>query len=429
MVKKLKTDFKIIEDKRLNEKVYYTHHKSGLDIYIEPKQGYSSQYAIFGTKYGSIDNQFMVDGEKLTVPHGIAHYLEHKLFESEDGDAFSRFAKTGASANAYTSFDRTCYLFSSTTKFEESLEILLDFVQHPYFTKETVQKEQGIIGQEIKMYEDAPDWRVLFNLLSALYHTHPVAIDIAGTVETISHITPELLYKCYETFYNLSNMVLCVAGDVDPETIIDIADKTLKPSKEQTVSSLFDEEPNTIVKSRVEQKLSVSIPLFDIGFKDIPKEGEEGAKDEALTEILLEACFGDSSDLYQKLYNSSLINSDFSTEFFSGRSFSSVIIGGSSHNPDEVLKEVLNEIEHIKKDGLSKDDFESAKRAVYGRYTSSYDSVDNVANNLAGCRFMGIKPFDAVEAVANADYESAKKRFETLFDKNRCAMSVILPID
>lgn len=429
MVKKSMADFKVIEDKRLNEKVLYTRHKSGLDIYIAPKKGYSSQYAIFGTKYGSIDNTFMVDGEKLTVPHGIAHYLEHKLFESEDGDAFSRFAKTGASANAYTSFDRTCYLFSSTSKFLESLEILLDFVQHPYFTEKTVQKEQGIIGQEIKMYDDAPDWRVLFNLLGALYHTHPVKIDIAGTVETISHITPELLYKCYNTFYNLSNMVLCVAGDVDTDEIIKTADKVLKPAKEQTVSSLFENEPKNIVKSRVEQKLSVSIPLFDIGFKDEPSEGHEGAVREALTEILLEAVFGDSSPLYRRLYDKGLINSDFSTEYFSGRSFASVIIGGTSHDPETVEKEVLREVENLKKLGLPKEAFESAKRAVYGRYTSLYDSVENVANSLAGCRFQNVKPFDTIEAAANADYNSAAERFNALFDNDHCAMSIILPIE
>lgn len=423
------TDFKVIKDEHLNEEVLYTRHESGLDIYIAPKKGYSSQYAIFGTKYGSIDNKFMVDGELLTVPHGIAHYLEHKLFESEDGDAFTRFAKTGASANAYTSFDRTCYLFSSTTEFLSSLEILLDFVQHPYFTEKTVAKEQGIIGQEIKMYEDAPDWRVLFNLLGALYHNHPVKIDIAGTVESISHITPELLYKCYNTFYNLGNMVLCIAGDVDPEEVIKVADKTLKPAKKQEVSSVFDDEPESIVKPRVEQKLSVSIPLFDIGFKDKPSDGHEGAVNEVLTEILLEAVFGDSSPLYRHLYDNGLINSDFSTEYFSGRSFASVIIGGTSHDPDAVLSSVLSELDGIKENGLSKESFEAAKRAVFGRYTALYDSVDNVANSLAGCRFMNIKPFETLEAVAAADYESASERFNTLFDKKRSAMSVINPLE
>jgi predicted Zn-dependent peptidase len=233
-------DFEIIESKKLHVKVIYQKHPTGLDIYVAPKSGYSSQYAIFGTKYGSIDNLFK-EGEKSTaVPEGIAHFLEHKLFESEDGDTFSRFAKTGASANAYTSFDRTCYLFSCTSEFRASLEILLDFVQKPYFTKKTVQKEQGIIGQEIKMYDDDPNWQVFFGLLRSLYHAHPVKTDIAGTAQSIAQITPELLYKCYQSFYNLNNMVLCVAGDVDPSLVLEVADTLLKPAPALAVQSIFE---------------------------------------------------------------------------------------------------------------------------------------------------------------------------------------------
>ena len=210
-----------ITGKRVGDTYYKLEHPSGLTVFIYPKENSNSTYAVFGTKYGSVDNQFRRSDEDTvhTVPEGIAHFLEHKLFESEDGDAFARYAKTGASANAYTSFDMTCYLFSCTENVEASLEILLDFVQSPYFTEQTVQKEQGIIGQEIRMYDDDPQWRVMFNLLGALYHTHPVKIDIAGTVESISHITPELLYQCYHTFYDLHNMALCVAGNIDKETV------------------------------------------------------------------------------------------------------------------------------------------------------------------------------------------------------------------
>lgn len=422
------TDFQEIISDRINEKILYTRHKSGLDIYIAPKKGYSSQYAIFGTKYGSIDNRFRFEGEDITVPEGIAHYLEHKLFESEDGDAFSRYAKTGASANAYTSFDKTCYLFSSTSKFKESLEILLDFVQHPYFTEQTVQKEQGIIGQEIKMYDDAPDWRVLFNLLAALYHTHPVKIDIAGTVESISHITPELLYKCYGAFYNLSNMILCVSGDISPNDVIEVADRIIKNTEIKHVESMFENEPDTIVKPRVEQQLSVSIPLFNFGFKDKPAIGKNAAQNEALTDIILEVVCGDASPLYRRLYDSGLINADFSMQYFSGRSFASVIVGGESHKPDEVLSEFLNETERLKNEGMDKGDFEAAKRSVYGRLAASFDSVDNIANNIASCRFMDYQPFDTIDAVANADYNIAQERLSKIFSKERCALSVISPI-
>lgn len=421
-------DFKLIESKRLNEKVLYTRHKSGLDIFIAQKPGYSSQYAIFGTKYGSIDNTFTVDGKTLTVPEGIAHYLEHKLFESEDGDAFSRYAQTGASANAYTSFDRTCYLFSSTSKFTESLEILLDFVQHPYFTPQTVEKEQGIIGQEIKMYDDDPGWKVMFNLLGALYHTHPVKIDIAGTVESISHITADLLYKCYDSFYNLSNMVLCVAGNVSPDDVIAVADRILKDAKPQQVKSIFETEPSTIVKPRVEQQLSVSVPLFNIGFKDEPSQGREAAKKEALCDILLEIVCGEASPLYRKLYDSGLINADFSMQYFSGRSFASTIIGGESHDPDAVFSEFLKETARLAKDGIPQEDFEAAKRTIYGRMVEYYDSVENVANYIAGCHFKNMGPFDTIEAIANAGLDDAQEHLKTFFAPEKCALSVISPI-
>ena len=203
-------NFTEITNERFGEKYYKLNHKSGLDIIICPKKDFNSSYALIGTHFGSINSKFIHNGKKVTVPDGTAHYLEHKLFESEEGDAFTLYAKTGASANAYTSFDVTCYLFSCTDKFDESLEILFDLIQSPYFTPETVAKEQGIIGQEIKMYQDSPEWKVTMNLLQALYHNHPINIDIAGTVETIAEITPEILYECYNSYYNLNNMVLCI---------------------------------------------------------------------------------------------------------------------------------------------------------------------------------------------------------------------------
>lgn len=421
-------DFREIKSERLNEKVFYTRHKSGLDIYIAPKEGYSSQYAIFGTKYGSIDNRFKFNGEEITVPEGIAHYLEHKLFESEDGDAFSRYAATGASANAATSFDKTYYLFSSTSRFKESFEILLDFVQHPYFTEQTVKKEQGIIGQEIRMYDDTPDWRVFFNLLSALYHTHPVKIDIAGTVESISHITPELLYKCYEAFYNLGNMILCVSGNIDPDDVMEVVNRMVKGNQPKQVESIFESEPETIVKKRVEQQLSVSVPIFNFGFKDKPASGRNAARNEALTDIILEAICGDASPLYRRLYDDGLINADFSSQFFNGRSFASVIIGGESHNPDKVMEEFIKEIDRTKKEGIPRSSFETAKRAIYGRLAAAFDSVDYVANNIMSSAFMGYQPFDVIDEVANADYNMTQERFSEIFSDDRCALSVISPI-
>ena len=219
-------------DPKSGERCVRIDHPSGLPIFVCPKPGYQSAYAVFAVKYGSVDTTFVEDGREVEVPEGIAHYLEHKLFENEDCDAFERYAHTGASANAYTSFERTAYLFNCTGRLEESLEILLDFVQRPYFTEETVRKEQGIIGQEIRMCEDSPNRRVLFNLLKALYQNCPVRVDIAGTVESIAEITPELLYSCYRSFYNLRNMVLVVAGNVDTDTVLRVADRVLIPAPE-----------------------------------------------------------------------------------------------------------------------------------------------------------------------------------------------------
>lgn len=421
-------DLELIESKRLHEKIYYTRHPSGLDLFVSPKKGYSSQYAVFGTKYGSIDNCFEFGGETVRVPEGIAHFLEHKLFESEDGNAFSRYAKTGANANAYTSFDRTCYLFSATSNFYESFEILLDFVQNPYFTEQTVQKEQGIIGQEIKMYEDDPGWRVFFNLLSALYHTHPVKIDIAGTAGSIAQITSDLLYKCYRAFYNLNNMVLCVAGDVDPERILKTADRLLKTPAPSKVRSIFDPEPDTIVKQRVEQKLSVSVPLFCFGFKGSPAEGAEAARAEAESSILLEILGGDASGFYRRLYDKGLINSSFGLQYFSGRSFASTVVSGESRQPELVMEEFLKEVKRLKSEGIPSEEFEMAKKAYYGRLASHFDSVDNVANGIIGSHFTGMGPFEIVEAAARVTPENVAKRLANTFSEEKAALSVINPL-
>ena len=217
----------LIKNHLLKEEYYEIDHESGLKIFVMEKPDYNGAYALFGTKYGSVDTCFKLENEDsfTSVPEGIAHFLEHKLFESEELDAFERFAETGANANAYTSFDRTCYLFQCSGEFEKNLEILLDFVKAPYFTEETVKKEQGIIGQEIKMYDDSASWRVLFGILEGLYHNHTVKDDIAGTVESIAQITPEMLYKCAEAFYSPSEMVLSVAGNITEQQLIDAVER------------------------------------------------------------------------------------------------------------------------------------------------------------------------------------------------------------
>lgn len=421
---------KEIKSERAGERYFEIRHPSGLKILIYPKEKNSSTYAIFGTKYGSIDNCFRVAGESgpHRVPNGIAHYLEHKLFESEDGDAFARYAKTGASANAYTSFDMTCYLFSCTANVYDSLEILLDFVQSPYFTEQTVQKEQGIIGQEIRMYDDDPQWRVLFNLLGALYHTHPVKIDIAGTTESIAKITPELLYQCYGTFYNLNNMILCIAGNVEPERVLSLCDKMLKPSKPVDVERIFEPEPDGIVKERVEQKLAVAVPLFELGFKESAAGGRATAKQLAETEILLEAISSPASPLFRRLLDAGLINeATFGHEYFEGPGFASVIFSGESKDPDAVAKEIRGEIVKIRREGLDARAFERAKRSVYGRNIAALNNVGSIVNSLVSLTFAGRELFEYIDAAAGADLDSVLDRFRTQLKPEASALSVVLP--
>lgn len=410
--------------------VYYTAtHKTGLRIFVYPKEGYASTYAIFGTAYGSVDTTFRRSDEKElhTVPEGIAHFLEHKLFESEDGDAFSRYAKTGANANAYTSFDKTCYLFSCTENFQSSLEILLDFVQSPYFTAQTVQKEQGIIGQEIRMYDDDPEWRVMFNLLGALYHNNPVKIDIAGTVESIAKITDKLLYQCYRTFYSLNNMVLCVVGKVDPQEVFDLADRMLKPGEDFKVIKSFPEEPRSVVKTYVEQRFPISVPMFQLGFKEEAPAGRRSAKELADTQILLELLASESSPLYRRLLDAGLINSTFGYEYFELPGCASVLFGGESIDPQKVAEEIKKEVASLRKNGIAQEDFERARRAVYGRAIASLGSVESVCNNLVECAFSGRSIEDAIHAAAQTTKEDVQNRLMQQLLPEYAALSVVLP--
>lgn len=419
-------DIKEIKSAALSEKYYKIKHDSGLTIYVYPKEGYSSTYAIFGTRYGSINNTFKVDGgEVVKVPDGIAHYLEHKLFESEDGDAFSRYAKTGANANAYTSFDKTCYLFSCTDNFEESLEILLDFVQSPYFTKETVAKEQGIIGQEIKMYDDSPAWRVMFNMLMNMYKNHPVRIDIAGTVESIAEITPEYLYTCYNTYYNLNNMVLCVAGNVEVDTVLSIADKMLKKSQYHEIENIFEEEPDGVLAPYVEQKLPVGLPLFNLGFKEKAGDKRVDEKTLAYSEILLFLIASSTSVLYRKMMDENLINASFSYEFFEGEGFLGTIFSGESRAPEKVSETIKQYIEELKVKGIDSEEFEIAKRATYGDAISALNSTDHIANILTDFDFSDRELYTYIDAIANATIEDITERLSTMLDTEKTTLSVI----
>lgn len=419
-------------DKISAETLYYKKHPSGLSIYIMPRAGYKSSYAIFGTRYGSVDSKFIVPGEdKITqVPDGIAHYLEHKMFDQPDGtNVFDKFSRLGGNANAFTSFNMTAYLFSSTNHFFENLKTLLDYVQSPYFTEESVQKEQGIIGQEIKMYDDNAPWRVFFNLLGCLYQNHPVKLDIAGTVESISHIDHELLYKCYNTFYNLSNMAIFVTGDFDAEEALDVIESGIKRNEPflEKIERIYPQEPAEIAKSYVEQSISVAQPLFMMGWKDtdVGYGGERLLKKEIEMDILCQMLFSKSTKLYNRLYSEGLINNSFSVEYNPQISYAFTAIEGESPNPKKVFEEILDELD---KTELNREDFNRAKKVCWGDYIRSFNDIEGYAHTFLTECFVDVDYFDYANVFETVTFEDVKSRFKNHFIRQRAALSVINPI-
>ncbi len=420
--------FQHFEYKPADEKCTVATHSSGLKVYLCEKKDFSANYAIFGTHYGSIDTEFSVgNGEMITVPEGIAHFLEHKLFEGKDGeDAFTKYATTGASANAYTSFDRTCYLFKCSDKFYDNLDILLNFVSSPYFTPETVEKEQGIIGQEIRMYDDSPGWCVLFNLLRALYVNHPVRIDIAGTVGSIAEITDKTLYDCYNTFYNPSNMFLCVCGNFDTQKVLKMVENTVKADKGDVINRGISNEPDSLVTDYTEQKMPVSMPLFVVGVKDNTVKYNHSVEHIITSELLLETVAGKISPLYDRLLKEGLIGSGFGSEFFHGHGYSALLFEGESKDPLKVKEAIVEEISKIAQNGVDEQLFEDARRKLYGHEIRIYNDVEDTVSSLVDCVMDGYPPFARLEALKNATPKDVTARAKSL-DLKLTALSVIKP--
>ncbi|MBQ7225364.1 MAG: insulinase family protein [Clostridia bacterium] len=427
-------EYKVKENQMLGEKNYSFKHKSGLEVFVFPKK-MTTSYAILATRYGAVDNKFKLDtdSEFTCVPDGIAHFLEHKLFECEGGiDAFELFAKTGASANAYTSNTMTGYLFSCTENFYESLEILLDFVTHPYFTEKTVQKEQGIIAQEIKMYEDNPGARLHKELMKALYKKNKMRIDVAGTVESIGKITAEILYKCYNTFYNLNNMTLSICGDVDVSMVEQACDRMLTEAPKITVIRDTEDrdEPKEVNQKRVYCELDVSKPIFAIGIKDtdIPCNPSERMKKAYAMEILDEILFSQSSAFYNELYEENLIAQDLSSGCELAKGYSFNVISSESSDPEQVYNRFVAYIEETKKNGIDKTAFELAKRTVYASNIKSFDSTEDIANNFIFNHFDGADLLDAPEIIETIDAEYVTGLLNDCFKEEYYAMSVVNPI-
>lgn len=428
-------DIKVYENEKLKEKLYYKKMDSGLEVYFIPKKGYTRQYAIFATDYGSIDNVFVPIGEKepIEVPQGIAHFLEHKLFESPEHNLFEKFSKLGADVNAYTNFNQTAYLFSSTENFYDCLSLLIDFVQSPYFTDENVDKEKGIIAQEINMYMDDPGWRVFFNCLQAMYNTHPVKIDIAGTIESIQKINKELLYKCYNTFYHPTNMVLFVTGDLSFEGIIKVVEKSQKNNYKniEEIKRILPTEDKKINKKIIEENMMTSEPIFHIGIKDleIGLTGEKLVKKNLTTNIILDILFGSSSTFYNDLYEEGLINSSFGGYYTGKESYGHSLIVGESKEPKKVYERVL---ELIKKDAesvLSEKDFIRIKNKAIGEFLMGLNSIEFIANNFIDLYFSDFLLIDYLSLLEKIEYKDIVERFNSHFIEENVVLSIINPLE
>ncbi|MCG3649108.1 insulinase family protein [Clostridioides difficile] len=425
---------KIVND-ILKEEVYYEKLQNGLDVYFMPKRGFMKKYAILATNYGSNDLEFVPIGEdkKIRVNEGIAHFLEHKMFEQPDGgDAFDKFSKLGVNANAFTNFTMTAYLFSATENFYESLEHLIDYVQTPYFTDENVEKEKGIIAQEIKMYNDDPDWNVYFNCLKAMYVNYPARIDIAGTVDSIYKITKEELYKCYNTFYNPGNMALFVVGDLDVEKVIDVTKKSnnYKVDKlSKSIERFYPEEPEGVKEKEVIEKFHISMPMFNIGFKDsnVGLKGKELLRKEIVTDILVGMLFKKGSKLYEDLYMQGLINENFGAGFSSQVDYAFSIIAGDSKEPKKVKEIILDYIEKSKKEGLSKEEFERTKKKKIGSFIKCFDSINFIGNSFISYVFKDINLLEYLDVIKDITFEEVEERLKEHFKEEYCVISIVEP--
>ncbi|MBQ9270398.1 MAG: insulinase family protein [Oscillospiraceae bacterium] len=415
---------------RLDLTVFSDTLSNGLRLYVIPKRGFSKKYAFFATNYGSLDTSFSVGGRKIRSADGIAHYLEHKMFDTEDGHALQAMSATGASPNAFTSYSITAYHFESTDSFAENLRLLLSFVSVPYFTDETVEKERGIISQEIRMYEDSPGSRLGENLYRAMYRNHPLRVNIAGTVDSIQQIDPQMLYTCHHAFYDPSNMVLCVAADVDPEMIRTIAEEILPPSSGQIPERDYGEpEPSRPDRPRIEQNMEVSMPMFALAFKcpEIP-EGQERLRQELLGDLASEILCGDSSPLYQKLYEQGLIDSGFGVGYECIKGMPNVSFAGDSDEPETVMEEILREAERISREGVDPALFDRVRRASLGQRIRGLDSFDGVCYRLTGSYFDGSDYFLFPECYDTITPEDVRLFIAEHIVSEQAVLSLILPV-
>ncbi len=399
-------------------------HKSGLEIYVV-KKDYATSYALFGTKYGSYDNGFMLETDKdfTRVPLGIAHFLEHKMFEDESGiDSFELYARTGADANAFTSTNMTAYIFSSTSEFNESLKILLKMVTSPFFTSENVKKEQGIIAEEIKMCEDRPGDALYYGLNKALYKDNPIRFPIAGTVDSIMQITPELLYKCYDVFYQMSNMVLCISGDVNVDEILKIADEILPVKETKNIIRENLPEQEEVYKYRHTEHMEVSKPLFKIGVKHIANEGENSM----LGSLFCETFFSTSGKFYNELIEKNLITS-YNSYFEHSNVADYLSVSGTADDPNEIFMHFENFANSILETGIDEQSFFRAKRVLYAETIKTFESSSNIAESIFYFLVNGDDFMSSAEELDKITKEDLWNFTKKLLTPSHFAMSTVYP--
>ncbi|MEH6904944.1 EF-P 5-aminopentanol modification-associated protein YfmH [Neobacillus drentensis] len=420
---------------QLQEELFHEKLSNGLNVYILPKKGFNKTFATFTTKYGSVDNTFVPLGkdEFVKVPDGIAHFLEHKLFEKEDGDVFQQFSRQGASANAFTSFTRTAYLFSSTSDVEKNLETLIDFVQEPYFSEKTVEKEKGIIGQEITMYDDNADWRLYFGLIQNLYQNHPVKIDIAGTIESISHITKDWLYECYNTFYHPSNMLLFIVGPVDPESFMNQVKENQSKKEYKDMPEIkrkFETEPSQAAEKKqvLEMNVQTSKCLLGIKALHVDQTGDELLKNELTMNILLDLLFGKSSENYNQLYNEGLIDETFSFDYTQEQGFGFAMIGGDTGEPDKLAETLAEMLLKAKGQAIfNEEQLERAKRKKIGGFLRAVNSPEYIANQFTRYAFNDMNLFDVVPTLEQITLNDVQSLASEVISEERFSVCQVIP--
>lgn len=414
------------EFERLRERMWTERLPNGLRAYVLPKPGFATRYATFATAYGSNDQAFIGrDGQLRNTPAGIAHFLEHKLFEAEEGNVSERFAALGAMSNAYTNYTATTYLFSTSEHFEEALALLLEFVQHPYFTAESVRKEQGIIEQELRMYADDPRSAVFQQLLAAMYREHPVRTDIGGTVESIYRITPEDLHDCYRNFYDPSQMVFFAAGDVDPDAVLATVSRMVPGDRPSPpIRRVRPEEPRDVVEQIVRRAMPVGVPLFELGYKDQPA-AEDPVRREVVMGILLDILFSPSSDIYQSLYDDGLISERFSASYFSGDDFAATVLGGPSPDPDRLLARLRAALSAAVRGGIAPEALERSRRKAVGEFVSLFNSPEGVAHAFSEYALRGLDFFGVLDDIEAVRLDEVEERLRSQFGEAAWAASII----